>query len=264
MPDPLYIASNLKFGYHPDNLVIDGINFHLDRGEFTGLIGPNGSGKSTILKLLVGLLKTQNGEIKFDGIPVSDIPPRELAKRVAYLPQEDEVHFPFTVGEIVMLGRWPHSGGAFFDSESDRKVSLQAMDLVGITDWSGRLITELSGGERARVVLAKAIATEPEILLLDEPVSELDFKFQNEAYKLLRNLTDKGTGVVVIAHDIGSISRWADRLILLSDGKIMADGSPAEVLNEKILETAYGTPVKIISDGVDKAIFARSGRGDAV
>ena len=262
MSNPLYIASNLIFGYRPDTLVLDDISFKLNRGEFTGLIGPNGAGKSTILRLLMGLLKSTAGEIRFDNKPLGEIPPRELARRVAYLPQEDEVHFPFTVGEIVMLGRWPHSGGAFFDSETDRVASLHAMELVGISDWSGRLITELSGGERARVTLAKAIATEPEILLLDEPVSELDLRYQTEVYRLLKSMTAKGTGVVVVAHDIGSISRWADRLILLSGGKILADGVPGDVLNEKILEDAYGTPVKIISDGQDMAIFAKSDRGD--
>ena len=262
MPDPLYIASNLKFGYHKDNPVLDGVDFHVNRGEFTGLIGPNGAGKSTILKLLVGLLKPQSGEIKLDGKPVGEYPARELAKRVSYLPQEDEVHFPFTVGEVVMLGRWPHSGGAFFDSESDRLASVNAMEQVGIADWSGRLITELSGGERARVILAKAIATEPEILLLDEPVSELDFKYQTEAYLLLKELTRKGTGVVFVAHDVGAISRWADRLLLLSNGQILADGSPADVLGEELLEKAYGIPVKIISDGIDKSVIAWPGRGN--
>lgn len=263
MSESLYIASNLTFGYHPGEMVLHDVNFHVNQGEFVALIGPNGAGKSTILKLLAGLHNPVSGEINFRGRSLVNFPGRELARMVAYLPQEDEIHFPFTVGEVVMLGRWPHSGGAFFDSEIDRDAASSAMTMVGIRDWAGRLITELSGGERARVILAKAIATQPLCLLLDEPVSELDLKNQAEAYQLLKTLAINGAGIVVVAHDVGGVSRWADRLVLLSEGKIVADGNPADVLDENLLAEAYGISVKVISDGDDKAVFARSNGGDA-
>jgi iron complex transport system ATP-binding protein len=259
MANELYIAKGLEFAYRPGAPVLSDVDFTVRRGEFVALIGPNGSGKSTLLKLLVGLIRPQKGTIEFDGRTLSQFPPRSLARRVAYLPQEDEIHFPFTVGEVVMLGRWPHSGGAFFDSKSDREAAARAMDRVGIAEWSARPITELSGGERARVMLAKAVATEPECLLLDEPVSELDLKYCAEAYSMLHELVRSGLGVVVIAHDIGPVARWADRLVLLSNGRIVADGGPDRVLDSARLRDAYGIDVKVISDGPDRAIFAVKG-----
>jgi len=257
MPDTLYTVKNLAFAYEPGKKVLDVDLFHVSPGEFVALIGPNGAGKSTLLKILSGLIKPASGVLEFKGKKFRDISSRELAKKVAYLPQDDEVHFPFTVGEVVMLGRWPHTGGAFFDSARDIEISSDAMKRVGISDWSGRLINELSGGERARVLLAKAIATQPECMLLDEPVSNLDIKYRAEAYAMLRSLVESGVGIVVVAHDIGSMSRWADRMVLLAGGKIVVDGAPSDVLKEDILERAYGLSVKVITDGNDRAIFPR-------
>jgi len=262
MREPLYIASNLAFGYRPDKLVIHGVGFRIGQGELVALIGPNGAGKSTLLKILTGLLKPSSGEIIYSGKPLRDYPPRDLARKVAYLPQDDEVHFPFTVGEVVMLGRWPHSGGVYFDSRSDREAAFGAMEKVGIPDWSNRLVTELSGGERARVMLAKAVASEPECLLLDEPVSDLDLKYRSDAYSLLKSLASAGKGIVVVAHDIGAVARWADRMILVSDGRIIADGPTGDVLSEGTLEAAYGVPVKVVSDGKDRAVFAKPPGGE--
>jgi iron complex transport system ATP-binding protein len=257
----LYIAKEVDFSWKPGVSILKGLNFSLNPGELVALIGPNGSGKSTFLKLLVGLIKQSGGTIDFQGKPLSEIPPRLLARKVAYLPQEDEIHFPFSVGEVVMLGRWPHSGGAFFDTQPDREAAGRAMEKVGIADWAGRQVTELSGGERARVMLARAIATEPECLLLDEPVSELDLKYRAEAYSLLRELADKGPGIIVVAHDVGAVSRWADRLALLAGGRIVADGKADKVLDRDVLRKAYGIDVKVISDGDDRAIFAVSDTG---
>jgi iron complex transport system ATP-binding protein len=259
MAEQLYMAKGIEFGYRPGQTVLDGVDFHLSAGELVALIGPNGAGKSTLLKILIGLHKPDAGTIEFGGSALGEISPRELAKEVAYLPQEDEIHFPFTVGEVVMLGRWPHSGGAFFDSPADCTAAHRAMEMVGITDWAGRVVTELSGGERARVHLAKAIATEPKCLLLDEPVSELDLKYRTDAYSLLRRLVDTGMGVVVVAHDIGAVSRWADRFVLLSGGKVAADGRAEAVLRKELLEAAYGVGVKVVADGKDMAIFPVAG-----
>jgi len=259
MNQKLFTVENLKFAYEPGRAVLDLDNFHVSPGELVALIGPNGAGKSTLLKILTRLITPNEGSIRYSGVNFDDISPKDLARKVAYLPQDDEIHFPFTVGEVVMLGRWPHTGGAFFDSAKDIEISSRAMDAVGITDWSDRVITELSGGERARVLLAKAIATQPECLLLDEPVSELDIKYRAEAYSLLRSLAKTGVGVVVVAHDIGSVSRWADRMVLLSDGKVLTEGTPSEVLTEEILEQAYGLKVKVVADGDDRAVFPRGG-----
>ena len=136
------------------------------------------------------------------------------------------------------------------------------MDLVGISEWSERTVIELSGGERARVMLARAIATEPKCLLLDEPVSELDLKYRAEAYRLVRRLADDGLGVVVIAQDVGAVSRWADRLVLMADGKVIAEGPTESVLRVSTLSKAYGVPVKVITDGPDRAVFALTEEGE--
>lgn len=264
MQELLYKADDLTFSYRAGTPVLSGIDFRLSRGELACVIGPNGSGKSTLLKLLAGLLKPQGGKILFNGRPVKSIPPRDLARMVSYLPQDDEIHFPFSVGEVVILGRWPHSGGAFFDSAKDRHAAESAMKKVGIITWAGRSITELSGGERARVSLARALATEPECLLLDEPASELDLKHGAETYALLRHIASDGAGVLVAAHDMGSVSRWADRVILLSDGKIRADDSPEKVLTESILSEVFSADIKVMADGNDRAIFVKNGRDGGV
>ena len=259
MADWLFRTHRLEFAYNPGEPVLDRVDFSLSSGELVALIGPNGAGKSTLLKLLVGLHSPQQGTIEFDGKLIEEISPRDLARQVAYLPQEDEIHFPFTVGEVVMLGRWPHSGGAFFDSARDREAARRAMEKVGIEDWSARIVSRLSGGERAKVMLARAIATEPKCLLLDEPVSELDLKWRTDAYLLLRELVEAGMGVVVVAHDIGAVARWADRFVLLSKGKVLADAEPSEVLSESLLEKAYGVTVKVVADGRDLAVFPKPG-----
>lgn len=212
------------------------------------------------MKLLAGLLKPSSGNIEFASKRLEKYHPRELARLVSYLPQEDEIHFPFTVGEITMLGRWPHSGGAFFDSKSDLEAAARAMEMVGISAWKDRIVSELSGGERARVMLAKAIASDPKCMLLDEPMSELDLKYRSESFQLLRKIVDSEVGIVVVAHDIGSVSRWADRFVLLADGKIQVDGKADEVLDRQVLEKAYGTRIKVLSDGIDRAVFAETDR----
>jgi len=261
MSGSVYEIRNLTYGYVPGNPVINRVTLDIRGGEFCAVIGPNGSGKSTLLRLMTGLIKPQSGVINLKGRPLGSTGEREIARSVSYLPQEDEVHFPFTAGEVVLLGRWPHSGGAFFDSSEDHDAALRAMERVGITDWSGRLVTELSGGERARVLLAKAVATEPECMLLDEPASELDLKYRADAYGLLRDIANEGIAVVVVAHDIGSVARWADRFVLISDGRVLADGNSGAVLDRAILEQAYGVEVKVISDGMDRAVFpAGNGR----
>ncbi len=262
MTDALYIATDIHFGYRPETPVLNGVDFSVRAGELVALIGPNGAGKSTLLKLLVRLHKPGRGSITFAGQPLNEYSHRTLARDVAFLPQEDEIHFPFTVGEVVMLGRWPHSGGAFFDSAADRNAAARAMDLVEISEWSERSVIELSGGERARIMLARAIATEPKCLLLDEPVSELDLKYRAEAYRLVRKLADDGLGVVVIAQDVGAVSRWADRLVLMADGRVIAEGPTESVLRVSTLSKAYGVPVKVITDGPDRAVFALTEEGE--
>jgi len=262
MNDLLYNVKGLAFGYHRDKIVLNDVDFSVRSSEFVALIGPNGAGKSTLLKLLAGLHKPIFGKIEFFDKPLNEYTHRALARDVAYLPQEDEIHFPFTVSEVVMLGRWPHSGGAFFDSPSDREAVRDAMERLGISQWADRRVTELSGGERARVMLAKALATRPKCLLLDEPVSEMDLKFRTDSYRLIRELANNGISVVVVAHDIGSVARWSDRMVLMAEGKIIADGPSEEVLDVKILGDAYKTGVKVIGDGIDLAVFASDNAED--
>ncbi len=259
MNDLIYNATGLGFSYRTGEMVLRDIDFQLSPGEMVGIIGPNGAGKSTLLKLLSKLLEPSTGQLNLFGKPMSGLDPIHIALKISYLPQESEIHFPFTAGEVVMLGRWPHSGGAFFDSVVDREISSRAMQRVGIGGWENKLVTEMSGGERARVLLAKALAAEPSCLLLDEPVSELDLKNRTEAYSLIRSVADSGTGVVVVAHEIGAVSRWVDRLVLFGMGSIIADGTPDQVLTESNLEKSYGVKTVIISHGPDRAIFPVTG-----
>ena len=226
---------NLQFGYS-STLVLDGISLDVNAGEFVSLVGPNGAGKSTLLKVLAGLLPGYKGAVEFCGKPLAAFNPRDLARRVAFVPQETHMVFPFTVNDIVMMGRLPHRTGGLFDSPRDLERSRQAMELTDTLRLSGKVFGELSGGERQRIVLASALAQDPEVLLLDEPTVYLDLKHQIQFYDILERLNkDRGMTIVSVTHDVNLAARYARRMIAIRSGQFAADGSPEEVLTPQHL-----------------------------
>src|SRR5215831_14775659 len=197
----LFHISNLQFGYF-SSLVLRGLSTEIAAGEFVGLIGPNGAGKSTLLKIMAGLLRGYHGSVDFSGKSLSQWNSLDLAKRIAFVPQETHMVFPFSAGEIVMMGRLPHQGSAVFDSPRDVETVREAMALTDTQALASKAFNQLSGGERQRVVLASALAQNPEVLLLDEPTVYLDLKHQMQFYGILERLNaDRNMTIISVTHD---------------------------------------------------------------
>jgi iron complex transport system ATP-binding protein len=234
----------LTSGYG-ERAVIRDVTLQVQRGEMVGIIGPNGSGKSTLLRVLSGVLHPWSGRVTIENRPIESYAPRELSRRVAVVPQETRIDFPFTVTEVVLLGRTPHLGALAFENARDLAIARQAMERTDVASLATRRITELSGGERQRVILARALAQEPSMLILDEPSAFLDIRHQVEIYDLLRDLQAEGLTVVTVLHDLNLAGLYCDRLVLLAEGSVACVGAPAEVLTYATLTEVYGTEVYV-------------------
>ncbi|MEN3162072.1 ABC transporter ATP-binding protein [Tistrella mobilis] len=206
-------------------------------GQLVGLIGPNGAGKTTLLRLLAGLLTPQHGSVLLGGQPLHQLSAAARARRISYLAQGADVHWPLPTEAVVALGRLPHGDGR---RPSDRRAIARAMAATGTQGFTGRRVDRLSGGERLKVLLARALAVEAPILLADEPVAALDPAHQLDVMDLLKALAGDGRLVVAVLHDLGLAARFCDRLVLLAEGRLIADGSPEAVLTPDRLAQAYG------------------------
>jgi len=220
--------------------VLEGVGLEIASGEVVGLIGPNGAGKTTLLRAMAGLLPLDGGAIHLKGEPLQQIARKVLARTLAYLPQSGGSHWAVTVETLVTLGRLAHRGPWAAPSDADRAAIAQALDACDVRQFGSRPITHLSGGERTRVLLARALAGEPQVLLADEPVAGLDPGHQLDVMTKLRELGASGAGVVVVMHDLTLAARFCDRLALLFDKRIAAEGHPAAVLSADTLARCYG------------------------
>jgi len=240
-------VQSISFRYHEEWVLRD-ISFQVAKGEFVGLIGPNGSGKTTLLKILYRLLSPQEGEILFDDVPLKKLNRRDIAKRIAVVAQEAYPLFPFRVMEIVLMGRSPYLGHLMFERERDLEIAKKAMEWTEVLPIFDRSMDELSGGERKRVFIARALAQEPEVILLDEPTANLDIHHQIEFLNLILALNrDRGLTVIMASHDLNIASEFCDRLILVHRGGIYKTGIPEEVVTQENIRAVYGCEV-----GVDK------------
>jgi iron complex transport system ATP-binding protein len=221
--------------------VLSEVSLAVKKGEILGLLGPNGAGKTTLLKSMAGLLDVSGCFL--GGLPVEAIPSSERAKRMAYLPQSCDSHWPMMVSDVVALGRLPHRDGHGRLREQDVRAVRDALAEVGAHSLAERRMNELSGGERARVLLARALAVEAAVLLADEPAAFLDAGHQLTVLQLLRRRADAGDAVVVVLHDLSAASRFCDRVAVLASGRVAADGSPANVLNDDFLARVFGIRV---------------------
>lgn len=219
--------------------IVDGASLSVSAGEFVGLVGPNGAGKSSLLKAILGIRPRDVGTVTIDGGNFFALSPRERARRVAFLPQERHVEWRLPGRDIVMLGRFPHHTGFGGASAADNAAVDRALAAVEAGDVIDRPVAVLSGGERTRILLARALAVEAPILLVDEPTDALDPYHQIHVMEILHGLSRRGVGVLAVLHDLALASRFMDRLILLDDGAVAADGAPNDVLSPELLETVY-------------------------
>ncbi len=239
-------AVNLDLGYG-DRLVLRGLNFRIEKGEFVGCLGPNGSGKSTLLNALCGFLPPRRGMVLLEGIPVAQLPGRLRARRLAVVPQSTEVRFPFSCFEIVLMGRYPHRRRWHSLGEEDLLAVLTAMCRTSTTHLQDRPVTEVSGGERQRVVVARALAQTQEILLLDEATSSLDVRKKLEIFEVLRYLNEsRGVTVICALHDLNLAALYCRRLMFLKDGRIFQDGPTHGVFTSATLYQVYDTDMEVV------------------
>jgi iron complex transport system ATP-binding protein len=239
--------------------VLRDVDLTLQPGRLTAILGPNGAGKSTLLATMAGLLKPNRGQVELGGMELRTLSSRERAQRIAYLPQLPEIAWPLDVETLVGLGRIPFAGVA--SEREDCMAVLRAMEMTATSSWARRIVTELSGGERARVLLARVFAGTSQWILADEPFTGLDPGHQFEAVESLRRFAAEGGGVVLTVHDLTLAARTADRVVVLNDGHIVADGTPEQALDPAVLRTVYGVETEWLVAGVRRTpVIAIHGR----
>jgi iron complex transport system ATP-binding protein len=224
--------------------VLTDVSFRIEAGSFVAVVGPNGAGKTTLLRAIAGLVPAV-GEITVTGIPLASLSLPVRAQRMAYLPQGHVFHWPLAVSEIVALGRLPRGAGADL-SEADLAAVAIAMSETGTAEYADRAVTTLSGGERARVAMARVLATEAPIILADEPTASLDPRYQMAVIGMLRRHARSFGVVVAVLHDLGLAARYADRVIVIDEGRIVADGPPRDVLTAERLAATFGVQAEIV------------------
>jgi iron complex transport system ATP-binding protein len=237
-----------------ERIALESFDLAAEPGSLTALLGPNGAGKSTALRALARLLRPRRGAVTLDGRDIWQLPRRSFVHHVAFMPQTETAGWPMTVEQVVLLGRLPHRGWFLPYAREDREALRTALRQVEISALRGRWLDSLSGGERRRAMLARALAQDAEVLLLDEPGAHLDLRHQLELFTLLRRLTrDRGIAVVLSLHDLNLASLFADRAVLLSEGRIVAQGASPRVLTPELILRAFGIAVEIVPHPRDGA-----------
>jgi iron complex transport system ATP-binding protein len=241
-------ARSIEIGYG-EGPVLESLSLEIQPGHVTALVGPNGSGKSTLLKALARLLKPRSGAVYLDGKAIARLPTAELARRLAILPQSPATPAALTVRELVEQGRYPHSGPLRMLRQQDHAAIHRALTLTRTLDFADRGLDSLSGGERQRAWIALTLAQDTSILLLDEPTTFLDIRHQLEILELVEQLNrDQGMTIVMVLHDLNQAARYAHRMLVLEQGRILADGAPVEVLTADLLETVFRVRAHIITN----------------
>jgi iron complex transport system ATP-binding protein len=240
---PLLEARGLSYAYANGPMAVHGVSLSVPPASMTAVIGANGSGKSTFIRMLAGLFQPAAGEVLLDGRPLAAWPPRSRAREIAYMPQTATAAFPFPALDVVLSGRTPHLPRFHLEGARDREIAMEALEAAGAAHLAARPVTALSAGERQMVALARALAQQPRVLLLDEPSSALDLKHRAGLMRALARLRgERGLAIVMITHDLQLTGSLFDRILALRDGETAACGRPDEVLRSDLLAEVYGEP----------------------
>ena len=235
--------------------LIDNVDISLLPGKLTGIIGPNGAGKTTLLKILSGLTEPTSGTIELNHQSINSFTPMQRAREVAYLEQYSFVHWPLSVIQLIRLGRFPHRDHPDNSPELDQTIIEQVVEQVGVEELLERTFSSLSGGERARVLLARALAVQTKHLLVDEPIASLDLKYQLEIMQLLANQAKSDLCIGVILHDLNLAAKYCDIIYLMDKGKVVSSGSPEQVLTQDIINTTFDINARIVTSNQSIEIY---------
>ncbi len=244
--DPIVKVKDLVYSYDSVR-ALDGLTFEIYRGEFVGLVGPNGSGKTTLLKCLSKLYTPQEGSIELDGRDLRKLSQLEGARIYAVVPSEFSMDMNISITDTVLLGRYPYLEGLWWERKRDEEIALEAMEKLNVLNFGNRKLGELSSGEKQRVLIAKALAQEAKVLLIDEPVAHLDLGYQMEIMEMLKSLARDGVTIIVAMHELNLAVKYCDKLIVLDKGRIVACGKPKDIVTQKLIEDVYGVKA-IIQD----------------
>jgi iron complex transport system ATP-binding protein len=240
--------------------LLRGVSLALAPGEIVALVGRNGAGKTTLFRVASRILRPERGEVRIAGRPLGSLSRRELARELAVVPQDVGIPFPFRAGEIVLMGRAPHQGGLGFESADDLARARAAMEAVGVAELASRDVTGLSGGERQLVLVARALAQDPRVLLLDEPTAHLDLRHRTVVFERVRRFVADGRSALVVSHDLNLAARSCDRIALLAEGRLRACGKPSEVLDPASLRATFGIEADVLAgpDGAPLVVPLRA------
>lgn len=246
-------VKDICFSYR-EKPVLENIDLEVRKGEIIGILGPNGCGKTTLLKLLNRNLHPRSGRILMEGKDLEDLSKRRIARHIAVVPQSNEIRFAFSVRDIVSMGRMPFLDRFQGESSEDMRIVEEAMEKTNIADFADRLINTMSGGERQRVIIARALAQRPEVILLDEPTLHLDINHQFEVLDLVKRLSEEeGLTVIIVSHDLPMVVKYCDRMVLIHDHRVHALGTPEEVLTTENMRTVFNIDAVLEYDDLLKA-----------
>lgn len=238
-------VNDLRVGYNATEIV-HGASFTVEDGEYACIIGANGCGKTTTLKAVLGMIRPTGGTVTMDGRPTTGLSERELARIFAYIPQVHRPPFPFTVADVVLMGRTPHLATMSRAAQRDRDVAFDAMQRMGVLHLADRSYTDLSGGQRQLVLIARALAQEPKLLVMDEPTASLDFGNQELVLSTMRDLALGGMGVLMVTHDPDHALYCADKVIVMEGGSVVDTGTPEQTITEETLDRIYGIETRVV------------------
>ena len=254
-------VENLRCGYGRGSSAVEivhGVSFHLDAREFVCIIGANGCGKTTTLKAVMGLLPALGGRVRVGGVDVPGMPERELARQFAYIPQAHTPPFPFSVADVVMMGRTPYVNRLARTTRRDRVVAYRALELLGIDQLADEQYTRLSGGQQQMVLIARALTQQSDILVMDEPTASLDFGNQQLVLSRMRVLSQMGKAVIMVTHDPDHALFCADRVVVMERGLVIGEGSPEECITTEMLRRIYDTDARVLDVEVEPGRFERT------
>jgi len=242
-------VEDLQSGYEKKQ-ILKNLSFRVEKGELVGIIGPNGAGKSTLLKTLMGILPLLAGQIYFDGQTINGLSKKAFAKKVAYLQQNVEIELGYTGEDVVAAGRYPYLNWWESITDTDKQIIKLCMTCTGVEKLAETPVNSVSGGQKQRILLAKVLAQQTPLMLLDEPSTGLDIVYQEEIFRFCQEMTKAGKTILMAVHEIALAARYCTRLLLISDGKLLADGTPEQVLQDDLISKAYHADLKILRSSI--------------